>query len=601
MRDGSQTSSGIANALCGRTEAQRSDEPPTPRHRLAAYAVADHPSQGAQGSLRTAFAQVVGRTARVLEDQQADSVHLSGQDQRRAPLGSDDSAHLQDGSRPGTYQESRNTSHFAPQFRDRPSRSRRRSDGDQQAARAQQLYNNDDLFTLSARALGLDAQSDRLAPGAAVPALDRPVATVSQPRLDAREGPELSVANILKRYTPDFIGKYRPILSRQVESTLARLGFCRTAPMGGRTYACRQCQTTISLYNSCTDRHCPQCSGARRADWLDKAAGLLLPGVTYFQVVFTLPDKLSPLILGNRRQLYRTLMHAAWESLKQCIESKLGIRASAMMVLHTWNQRLGHHPHVHLLVPGSGPSLDGQRWIECQQTKPTGNAPAKPTLVDNKELGQEFSKRFLRKLNSLQRRGKLDLEGGLSGLQDPLAWSKFTDTLIAHDWCVFIERPPTAKSSPEHVLKYLARYMTGGPISDRRLVSCENDIVTFMARNKDKHSSVSQIPEKLSGVEFTRCWSLHILPKGFTKSRCFGGYSSARRTAFIAMCHQLRPPAAADEGDPKVGEANTAATDTPIERCCAKCQRPMQLICETRRPSWRDLFYGPSHHAWFES
>ncbi|QDV22266.1 Putative transposase [Aureliella helgolandensis] len=371
--------------------------------------------------------------------------------------------------------------------------------------------------------------------------------------------------------------------------------------MGGRTYACNQCQTKISLYNSCADRHCPQCSGARRADWLDRAAELLLPDVTYFQVVFTLPDKLSPLILGNRRKLYRTLMHTAWEALKECIETKLGMQASAMMVLHTWNQRLGHHPHVHLLVPGSGPSLDGRRWIECRQTKPTGNSPAKPTLVDNKELSREFSERFLRKLKSLHRRGKLDLEEELAGLQEPLAWAKFTDTLLAHDWCVFIERPPTSKSSPEHVLKYLARYMTGGPISDRRLVSCDNDIVTFMARNKDKHSSASQVSEKLSGVEFIRCWSLHILPKGFTKSRCFGGYSSARRTAFIALCKQLHPLAVTEQCDPQVNDAITETQDIPTERCCAKCQQPMQLLSETRRPSWRDLFYGPNHHSWFES
>ena len=114
---------------------------------------------------------------------------------------------------------------------------------------------------------------------------------------------------------------------------------------------------TRRFYNSCTDRHCPQCSGARRGDWLDKAAELLLPGVTYFQVVFTLPDKLSSLILGNRAPLYRVLMHAAWESLRESIESELGMQAAGLMVLHTWNQRLEHHPHVHMLVPGSAHRL----------------------------------------------------------------------------------------------------------------------------------------------------------------------------------------------------------------------------------------------------
>ncbi len=145
----------------------------------------------------------------------------------------------------------------------------------------------------------------------------------------------MSVAGLLGQFVPAFIAKYRPTIACQVESTVARIGFCRTAAMGGRTYECYTCRTNVSLYNSCTDRHCPQCSGARRGDWLDKAAELLLPAVTYFQVVFTLPAKLSSLILGNRRALYRALMHAAWEALRESIESELGMQASALLVLHT--------------------------------------------------------------------------------------------------------------------------------------------------------------------------------------------------------------------------------------------------------------------------
>lgn len=322
--------------------------------------------------------------------------------------------------------------------------------------------------------------------------------------------------------------------------------------------------------------------------------------MTYFQVVFTLPDKLSSLILGNRDKLYRTLMHAAWESLKQSIEAELGMRAAAIMVLHTWNQRLDHHPHVHLLVPGGGPSLDGKRWIHCKWTKATRSEPAKPFLVDNRTLGQEFCKRFMHKLKSLHRRDQLRLEGKLADMLDPVQWAAFTESLLQHDWCVFIERPPTAESTPEHVLKYLARYMTGGPISDRRLVSCENDIVTFTARGRDKTKPKHQTLVKISGVEFTRYWSLHILPKGFTKTRYFGGYSSGQRKAFLALCQQLTPqlPVATDT-PPEVAEVEVQdAEASDSAPCCTKCQRPMTLAAETRRPSWRDLFYGPDSHPW---
>lgn len=392
-----------------------------------------------------------------------------------------------------------------------------------------------------------------------------------------------------------------------MSSTLARIGFCRTAPLGGRTYECHSCKSQVSIYNSCSDRHCPQCSGARRGDWLDKAAELLIPGVTYFQVVFTLPDKLSPLILGNRRVLYRALMQAAAQSLRQRVQSERGMQSAALMVLHTWNQRLEHHPHVHALVPGSGPSRDGQRWIDCQLTRGTRSKPAKPFLVDNKVLGQEFRKCYLRKLNSLHRSGKLKLEGQLAPLQDAMAWKTFTESLGAHDWCVFIEPPPTSESTPGHVLKYLARYMTGGPISDRRLVSCENDIVTFMARSKDKTKSKQQVPEKLSAVEFTRRWSLHILPKGFTKTRCYGGYSSRYRKNFIALCQQLSPgsadgqsPDPATEQEPAQPREVNLIIDDRVPTC-PHCQQTMNPISDRPRPSWRDLFYRPLHPAWFES
>ena len=119
--------------------------------------------------------------------------------------------------------------------------------------------------------------------------------------------------------------------------------------MGGHTYECPQCQHRCQVYNSCIDRHCPLCSGGRRADWLDKTSELLLPNIDYFQVVFTLPDDLWPLMLGNRRPTYRLLFHAAWEALREVLREELGCEPAALMVLHTWNQRLDHYPHLHAL------------------------------------------------------------------------------------------------------------------------------------------------------------------------------------------------------------------------------------------------------------
>ena len=121
----------------------------------------------------------------------------------------------------------------------------------------------------------------------------------------------------------------------QVKSVLSKILLCRTATLKGHTYQCPDCGSQTNVYNSCTDRHCPQCGGARRADWLEKTATLLLPAVNYFQVVFTLPDRLSSLILGNRRELYDLLFHSAWQALDHELRRTGKFHPAALMVLHT--------------------------------------------------------------------------------------------------------------------------------------------------------------------------------------------------------------------------------------------------------------------------
>ncbi len=226
-------------------------------------------------------------------------------------------------------------------------------------------------------------------------------------------------------------------------------------------------------------------------------------------------------------------------------------------------------------------------------------------MVYYESLSEAFSRRFLAGLESLKSRGKLQLEGTVSHLQDPNEWKQLIASLTKQAWCVFIQPPPTAESTPEHVLKYLARYMTGGPISDRRLVGCEKDVVTFMARKGGKEHPKQQVRVRLSGSEFVRHWCLHILPRSFTKTRCYGGFSSSHRNAFLALCRKLCPPSKIihePDSDPPDSEplARESETDELAPRC-SQCKEPMVFRRETTRSSWRELFYGPVHHAWYES
>ena len=185
-------------------------------------------------------------------------------------------------------------------------------------------------------------------------------------------------------------------------------------------------------------------AGARRADWMDKTRELILPGIHYFQVVFTLPDRFSRLILGNRRVLYRLLFRSAWQALRHEL-LKQGIDPAAVLVLHTWNQELGHHPHVHALVPGAGPSANPDNdpcWVVAQDASFPNRR--EPFLVDIKQLGRTFRDRFVRGLGMLLRKGSLQLPDEWSQLHDSRVRRAWLKALRQSDWNVFISGPPTS-------------------------------------------------------------------------------------------------------------------------------------------------------------
>lgn len=388
----------------------------------------------------------------------------------------------------------------------------------------------------------------------------------------------------------------------QVQSTLAKLSLCRTAALGGRRLRCESCDHRCVVYNSCGDRHCPQCRGARRAGWVESSRELLLPEVDYFQVVFTLPAEFSALALGNRRELYNLLFTAAWQALREVIGEACGFETAALMVLHTWNQRLGHHPHVHALVPGGGPSLRGDRWIKSRH--PQHRCKQKPYLVDNRRLSARFRQLFLRGVTKLHRQGMLRLGSSPATSCTSDALVELLAQLASRDWVVYIEPPPHESASAEQVLKYLARYMAGGPISDRRLVSHGAGKVTFLARSRDKPTDggrPKQIPVALRGDEFVRRWCLHILPKNFTKVRRFGGYSNRHCQAYARRCRELLGltdgPPSADCPDVTLPEETGEFETSPTR--CPHCRSQLVCLTQTARPSWSLVMASGDRPLWY--
>lgn len=243
--------------------------------------------------------------------------------------------------------------------------------------------------------------------------------------------------------------------------------------------------------------------------------------------------------------------------------------------------------------------MDGGGWItSCH---PTQRNRCKPFLVDNVLLAQTFREKFADGFRRLVRAGKLRLEEEWAKLLEPPELEAWLEEVTESDWNVFIEGPPHGKSRPEHVLKYLARYMTGGPISDRRIIGDENGRVTFWARSKNKAAGNPSRPFELSGKEFVRRWSMHILPKGYTRSRQFGGYHGSKRKDYLPRCRELL----------KVGSPSTPSLPERSERSESnppECRQiVMCCILKQQRPSWKEVFdrriydapsiYSPMHHG----
>jgi hypothetical protein len=265
-----------------------------------------------------------------------------------------------------------------------------------------------------------------------------------------------------------------------------------------------------------------------------------------------------------------------------------------VLVLHTWNQQLGHHPHIHAVVPGAGPSANPDNdpcWVVAQD----GSFPNRrePFLVDVEQLGRTFRDRFVRGLGTLLRKGRMRLPDEWSQLHDTRVRRHWLKALRQFDWNIFISGPPNGHSDPEQVLKYMARYLTGGPISDGRIVAQAHDQVTFLARGKSKSQGHPQVEHTIAGAEFVRRWSLHILPKGFTRCRRYGGYHGKRCARYLETCRKLLSVKEADPGTP---QQSGEAADPSHNPRCPRCQERMELVERLPRPSWRDVFQGSPTH-----
>ena len=326
------------------------------------------------------------------------------------------------------------------------------------------------------------------------------------------------LSEVIRRFLPRLPRSRLSVYHRQ---TLETIRDCRTAVMGGHIDACDSCGNIRVSYNSCRNRHCPKCQGLRKEMWIVKQEDMLLP-VAYYHIVFTLPHELNGLCLYNPKLMYDLLFKSAWHALKKLSkdENLLGAQTAATMILHTWSQTLGLHPHVHCIVPDGGLNQRGE-WIYPKKGKGKANF-----LFPVKSMQKIFKGKFLYDLKRGLARNELRLP---PDFPEGYELRKWKDNLYGKDWVVYTKKPFSGVKS---VVAYLGRYSHRVALTNRRIKEITQTQVTF--EYKDYKDRARKKLMTLTGEEFLSRFSLHILPKGFRKVRQFGFLSNAVRKARLA-------------------------------------------------------------------
>jgi len=332
------------------------------------------------------------------------------------------------------------------------------------------------------------------------------------------KSPEWEIGDIFREYE-----HLLPKVSREQRKVINALKNCRTSALGGHIANCKRCGHKDQSYNSCRNRHCPKCQHNKKSDWVQKRIDELLP-VDYFHVVFTVPSSLSALALQNKRVFYSLLFKKVSETIKEVAKNpkRLGAHTGFFCVLHTWGQKLTEHPHIHVVIPKGGLSLDKRSWIE----------PRSNYLLPNKILSKVFRAKFLEGL--FENFDELEFFGRISHLQKKNEFLALLAESKKKDWVVYAKKP---FAGPKQVLRYLGNYTHRIAISNYRILKVENGKVSFRYKDYQDDSKIKVMT--LSAKEFMRRYLLHILPPSFVRIRHYGLFGSKYKKRNLELCRYL--------------------------------------------------------------
>ena len=396
--------------------------------------------------------------------------------------------------------------------------------------------------------------------------------------------PPAELATIFRSLGSDFIEAAK--LGPRQTQAFRNIVECRTAAKGGHTWRCSSCSLIVPQYNSCLDRHCPKCQGKARFKWVaDRMKDVV--NTSYFHVVFTLPHELNLLISLYPKLTLDLLFKAVSQTLLAFGRDPkhLGGELGMITILHTWTQKLDLHYHLHCIIPGGALSNDGTHWIPCKYES---------YLFPEFALAKTFRRLYWHGSKDLTQ-GKPGTENKIPvkfrGLKDllleaaleiPLSQranleeyvQTLEDRLYKKPWVVYAKR---AFGGPAQVIKYLGNYTHRVAISNNRIVSHVNGMVTisYKDRKNENRRRTLSLPEKVFASRFLQ----HVLPTRFMKIRSYGFLANRKKKKRVQQIHSIL-------GQPDLSECQVQAPAEAEEsgssnKICPECKKP---TLEYKRP-----------------
>jgi len=336
-------------------------------------------------------------------------------------------------------------------------------------------------------------------------------------------GDQVEVADIFRIYGQRYRGNHRlPLSHRKVMRAIEN---CRTAALGGHVEKCDHCGLERISYNSCRNRHCPKCQAMAKAAWLQQRKAELLP-VGYFHNVFTLPHELNLIALANKEVIFNLLFKSVTDTLQEFAADPkhgLGGRLGLTAILHTWDQKLFSHIHLHCVIPGGVLLRNNKQWVHAKDN----------FLFPVKALSRVFRGKFIDFLDQAFNNGLLIFPGKAAMFKTKQGFGILVNQLWKKEWVVYSKKP---FAGPEKVLDYLGRYTHRVAISNHRIISVKNSMVTFSYRDRRDDNKVKQLT--IAAEEFIRRFLLHVLPPSYVRIRYFGFLANKCKKKNLACCRQ---------------------------------------------------------------